>query len=243
MDVNLKLKELAETWGADFWGVADLALARDAILAQGGQAVAAFPRAISVGIALPHAIVNELPRRAERAVAINYRHHAYDVINARLDLLTSRVSSALQREGYRAMPIPASRRVKTEQLYAEFSHKLAAHLAGLGWIGKSCLLVTPQAGPRVRWATVLTDAPLTVTGAPVEERCGACDECVRICPVRAFTGEPFRASEPREARYDASKCDRYFATLRKKDAETAVCGLCLYVCPQGRQQDRRNEEV
>jgi len=243
MDVNLKLKELAETWGADFFGVADLALAHGAILAQGGQAIAAYPRAISVGIALPHAIVDELPRRAERAIAVNYRHHGYDVINARLDLFTSRVTSVLQREGYRALPIPASKRVDDERICAAFSHKLAAHLAGLGWIGKSCLLVTPQVGPRVRWATVLADAPLQVTGKPLEERCGSCDECVRICPVNAFTGESFRESEPREKRYDASKCDRYFAALAKNDAETAVCGLCLYVCPQGKRQDRKDEQL
>ncbi len=37
-------------------------------------------------------------------------------------------------------------------------------MAGLGRIGKSCLLITPEAGPRVHWATVLTDAPMQVTG-------------------------------------------------------------------------------
>jgi epoxyqueuosine reductase QueG len=224
---------MVEAWGADFFGVADLSTAHEAIVAQGGPIVAAFPRAVSIGFGLLHAIVDRLPERAERAVAINYRHHAYDVINQRLDLLSSRVSSLVQREGFRVLPIPASRRVDDERLCAAFSHKLAAHLAGLGWIGKSCLLVTPELGPRVRWATILTDAPLQVTGKPMEERCGTCCDCVTICPVRAFTGEPFRQSEPREKRYDASKCDRYFAAMRKKDAEVAVCGLCLYVCPHG----------
>jgi epoxyqueuosine reductase QueG len=104
----------------------------------------------------------------------------------------------------------------------------------LGWIGKSCLLITPDMGPRVRWATVLTDAPLIKTGEPMPEHCGDCKECVDICPVHAFTGQPFRENQPREIRYDASKCDRYFAMMREKDAELAVCGLCLYVCPYGK---------
>lgn len=237
MDRNHWIKETAETWGADFCGVADLSLAQEAILAQGGPAIAAFPRAISVGIVLPHAIVDQLPNRASRAVAVSYRHHAYDVINQRLDLLVSSINSRLQREGFRALPIPASKRVDDERICAAFSHKLAAHLAGLGWIGKSCLLVTPAEGPRVRWATVLTDAPLPVTGKPMEERCGSCSQCVEICPVHAFTGAAFRASEPREIRYDAGKCDRYFAAMRQKDAEMAVCGLCLYVCPYGKERD------
>jgi hypothetical protein len=46
MDMNHRIKEMAETWGADFCGVADLSLAHDAILAQGGPVIAAYPRAI-----------------------------------------------------------------------------------------------------------------------------------------------------------------------------------------------------
>lgn len=237
MDMNHRIKEITETWGADFFGVADLSLAHDAILAQGGPALAAYPRAISIGIVLPHAIVDQLPHRANRAVAVSYLHHGYEVINQRLDFLISRVSSLLQREGYQALPIAATKRVDHERICAVFSHKLAAHLAGLGWIGKSCMLVTPEDGPRVRWATVLTDALLPVTGKPLAERCGKCDQCVAICPVNAFTGEAFRASEPREKRFDAGKCDRYFAALREKDVELAVCGLCLYVCPYGKQRN------
>jgi epoxyqueuosine reductase QueG len=157
------------------------------------------------------------------------------LVNQRLDLAASRIGSVLQRSGYRAYPVPASKSVDDEELCAAFSHKMGAQLAGLGWIGKSCLLVTPEYGPRVRWATVLTDAPLQPTGGPMAERCGECTQCVQICPVQAFTGRPFRADEPRAARYDAHKCDRYFAQMLKQGAEPAVCGLCLYVCPHGRQ--------
>ncbi|MFA5073086.1 MAG: 4Fe-4S double cluster binding domain-containing protein [Nitrospirota bacterium] len=234
--MNHKIKKLVETGGADFYGVADLSPAYDAILEQGGPTIAAYPRAISVGIALPHAIVDQLPDRTNRAAAVNYLHHGYDVINQRLDFLVSRVSSLIQQEGYQALPIPASKRIDEERICAAFSHKLAAHLSGLGWIGKSCLLITPEAGPRVRWATVLTDAPLFVTGKPLEERCGNCNQCVEICPVHAFMGKAFRAADPREVRYDAGKCDRYFQAMKKKDAELAVCGLCLYVCPHGKKR-------
>ena len=89
--------------------------------------------------------------------------------------------------------------------------------------------------PRVRWATVLTDALLIVTGQPMAQRCGDCLECVEICPVGAFTGEPFRAQDPREVRYDAGKCDLYFDTLEEQ-GRLPVCGMCLYVCPYGRER-------
>jgi epoxyqueuosine reductase QueG len=236
MSLDNRLEGLAKGWGADFFGVADLAPAHDTILEQGGPTLAQYPRAVSIGIALLHDIVDQLPQQTEPAVDIAYRHHCYDVINQRLDRIVSRLSSVLQNERYSVRPIPASKRVDDERLCGSFSHKLAAHLAGLGWIGKSCLLVTPQNGPRVRWATILTDAPLPATGKAMPEQCGTCEQCVAICPVKAFTGRPFRENEPREARYNAGKCDRYFAKMKEQE-KLAVCGLCLYVCPHGRVQE------
>ncbi len=235
MDFENQLLDSAMSWGADYFGIADLSPAYDTIFEQGGAEIAEYPRGISIGIALLHPIVNQLSPRPERAAAVSYRYHGYDVINFRLDEVVSRLASVLQHSGYRAFPVPASKRVNDDQICAIFSHKLSAHLAGLGWIGKNCLLITPGMGPRVRWATVLTDAPLVKTGRSMDERCGDCHECVDICPARAFTGQSFRAGEPRAVRFDASKCDRYFSKMKERDAETAVCGLCLYTCPYGRQ--------
>lgn len=235
MGLYEKISNLADSLGLDYFGIADTAPAIDAIRDQGGNVVASFARAVSIGIILPHAVVDQLPNRSNRDVAMNYRHHAYDVINSRLDQATSRLSGFLQREGHRNLPIPAKEHYDSERLCASFSHKLGAHLAGLGWIGKSCLLVTPEAGPRVRWSTVLTDAPLEPTGEPMDERCGNCNDCVDVCPVGAFTGRNFYENEPREARYDAHACERYFIDLVAA-GDLPVCGLCLYICPYGKKR-------
>jgi epoxyqueuosine reductase len=240
MQIDDSLRNLADELGADYFGVADLSVARDFIISQGGLEAGDYPKAVSIGIALLNSIVDQLPNRAQTAVAIEYRHHAYDVINERLDSIASRLGSALQKEGYRAYPVPASKRVDDERICAIFSHKLAAHLAGIGWIGKSCLLITPNAGPRVRLVTVLTDAPLKPTGQPMEEQCGDCQECVQVCPVGAFSGRPFREDEPREARYDARKCESYHKELERK-LGIGVCGMCLYVCPHGRHHEQPHD--
>ncbi|HTY91484.1 MAG TPA: 4Fe-4S double cluster binding domain-containing protein [Methanocella sp.] len=236
MDLYSVLEKCAMDEGADFFGVADLAPAREAILAQGGEALAGYPLAISLGIKLLDPLVDQLPERHKRAVAVSYRMHCYDVINQRLDLMASKLSGVIQRSGYKAFPVPSSMRADDEKICAVFSHKMAAHLAGLGWIGKSCLLVTPEAGPRVRWITILTDAPLKA-GTPMAVRCGDCRECADVCPVKAFTGRNFVETEPREARYDARRCEKYLKGLETSTGY-AVCGMCLYICPFGKKVEK-----
>jgi epoxyqueuosine reductase len=233
-NLNQQLRNIASSNGVDHLGIADLSQAYNAILEQGGSFIASFPFSISIGISLLNSFVDLLPQRDERAVKVSYRHHVYDIVNLRLDIAASIISGHLQQSGFKALPIPASKRVDDERICASFSHKLGAHLAGLGWIGKSCLFITPEYGPRVRWATILTDAPLEPTGEMQQEQCGDCRECIDICPTQAFTGNPFRADEPRESRYDAKKCEKYFHSMEQKN-EIAVCGLCLFVCPYGQK--------
>jgi epoxyqueuosine reductase QueG len=232
MSLSKRVGELVTGLGADFAGVADLSLAREAIGEQGGETFARYPFAVSIGIRLMDSIIDELPNRDQRWVAATFRLHAYDLVNARLDAIISRAASLLQNEGFRALPIPASNVIDGGKLIGAFSHKLAAHLAGLGWIGKSCLLVTPQAGPRVRWATVLTTAPLEPSGRPLESQCGTCTNCADICPAKAFTGRIFREDEPRAFRFDAHACKAHLQE-REKATGLSVCGLCTYACPHG----------
>ena len=75
MDFQNQLRDSAMGWGADYFGIADLTPAREAILEQGGPEIAQYPRCISVGIALFHTIVDQLPRRPDCAVAVGYRCH------------------------------------------------------------------------------------------------------------------------------------------------------------------------
>ena len=233
MNLDEQLRILVRSLDADYFGVADLSSAYDVILAQGGERVARYPKAVTIGMRLQDSLVDLLPDK-DPAGAIVYRHNSYDVVNQMLDQIGVRVANMLQRAGHSAFPVPASKRTDDDHICGIFSQKLAASLAGLGWIGKSCLLITPDHGPRVRWVSILTDAPLYPTGSPVEQQCGSCTACVDICPPHAFTGRPFHRNESRESRFDAAACDRYFREMEKKKG-VAVCGLCLYVCPHGQK--------
>jgi epoxyqueuosine reductase QueG len=238
MPLENELWEIAISLGADLYGIADLRPHEAAMVKQGGEFVSGYPFAVSVGIRLLDTIVDQIPNRSQRAVRVSYRSHTYDVVNGRLDQISSLLAGRLQKEEYRSMPVPASERIDDERICAMFSHKMAAHLAGLGWIGKSCLLITPQYGPRVRWTTVLTDYPFSKAGTPMDPRCGSCEDCVKACPTSAFTGRMFDQEEPREARFEARKCDQYFRDMEKQMLKP-VCGMCVYICPHGRNTTKR----
>jgi epoxyqueuosine reductase len=225
------IEKVARELGADLFGVADLTTAQDFVCKQGGEYLRKFPRAVSIGIRLLDAVVDELQRRDDPVAAYTYKAH-YDSVNSRLDHISLSLAKRIQERGYRAYAIPASQTLDTNKLVGVFSHKLAANLAGLGWIGKSCLLITLDYGPRVRFASILTDAPMK-TGSSIEEKCNDCRKCVNVCPTKAFTGSSFDPSEPREVRFNAYSCKSYRKTLEEKLGEGFLCGLCVYICPHG----------
>jgi len=229
------LERAAREHGADLFGVADLTSVIDFICRQGGERLREFPRAISIGIRLTDAVVNELHRHDDPAAILPYETEYFSV-NSRLDNAAALLTKTIQEEGYLAYAIPASQTIDSDTLTGLISHKLVANLAGLGWIGKSCLLITRNYGPRVRLSSVLTDAPLT-TGARMGIGCNDCDACVRICPVTAFTGAPFNSLEPREVRFDANLCSDYMKKRAGPLGEEGLCGLCLYICPCSRIGD------
>jgi epoxyqueuosine reductase QueG len=231
LSLQTDLERVAKELGADLFGVADLTIAQDFVCTQGGEYLRKFSRAVTVGVRLLDAVVDELFRHEDPAVIYTYRA-LYDSVNSRLDDVGLLLAKRVQEKGYKAYAIPASQTVDSNKLTGVFSHKLAVSLAGLGWIGKSCLLITPSYGPRVRFATILTDAPLKA-GSPISVKCNDCRECVDVCPVKAFTGASFNPSEPREVRFNANLC-RSYGKKREEKLGEGFCGLCVYVCPYGR---------
>ena len=68
-------------------------------------------------------------------------------------------------------------------------HKKIAILAGLGWIGKSNLLVTKEYGSALCMCTILTNAPLPIENQSIiMPKCGECTVCKDICPTGAIHG-------------------------------------------------------
>jgi len=165
-----------------------------------------------------------------------YKLHAYTIVNNRLDIASSLISSFLLESGYQSLPIPAAERTDIDNAIPTVSHKMIAHLAGLGWIGKNCLLITPAYGPRIRLTSILTNAEIDSNTTIIQNQCGQCNKCIEICPSHALLGREYIDGEEREKRMDYRKCEMYYEEMGKNEKIKAVCGMCLYICPFGRKR-------
>lgn len=103
----------------------------------------------------------------------------YCNINNELNLKTELISNLLKTYHIEAYPIKATvEDGELEDIYKKtlrypFSHKLVATRSGIGWIGKTDLLVTSRFGPRVRLASILMTANISDSGVPIDEsQCG-----------------------------------------------------------------------
>ena len=189
-----------------------------------------YPRAISIGVKLSDEIIDSIKNGPTEEYAQHYRD-----INSKLDYLAEFVSERLREKDFLALPIPASKRYDKKKLTAEFPHKTAAILSGLGWIGKSALLISHELGPRVRFATVLTNAPLEYSTPQKISECKSCMVCVKACPANAIKGINWTFGDRREKIFDAHKCKEHLDIEKQRVGET-ICGICVSVCPYGKKQ-------
>ena len=234
-----EIRNVVNGCGIDLCGMAELSPAIEQLVDQGGSIFEKYPRAVSLGCRIANDVVDAIEDHGNRALVMNYMHHIYNVINQRLDQAALSVTGFLMEKRYRAFPVPASQVLSYETYTGLTPHKTAAHLSGLGWIGKSALLVTRKYGPRVRFATVYTDAPLPA-GKSQKDLCGKCRLCVDACPANAFTGEAFSQDKPRSHIYDAGACNAYMKARRLsllgKHVFGGNCGLCVQSCHFGKSK-------
>jgi epoxyqueuosine reductase QueG len=215
--------------GADLVGVADAEPLRQLKLYP-QDLLDSFTRVVAIAVRLPVEIFQQINDRPTPTYSSVYR-----TANLMLDQIALLTANALHRDGFSSLPIPAAQRWDEDNAYAAISHKAVSNMAGLGWQGKSLLLVNPTYGPRIRLVSVLTNAPLVVDG-PIENRCGGCTLCRDACPAGAIKGIGTKDYyKSREEAFDLKRCEETlneFSRLPNIDAN--ICGICINVCPFGR---------
>jgi ferredoxin--NADP+ reductase len=101
--------------------------------------------------------------------------------------------------------------------------------AGLGAIGYHGLLITPEAGARVRINTIYTNIEnLPRRENPhrwVRDVCASCRKCIRSCPPGALYDEPRERDDSHgKVAIEYAACLDYFS-------REFGCAVCLAVCP------------
>ena len=133
------------------------------------------------------------------------------------------IAAMMRAEGHRAEVLVDDNRLVD---------RAAAVRAGVGWWGKSSMVLVPGSGPWVLLGSVVTDAALQVD-MPMRRDCGTCDACIPACPTGAIVAPGI---------LDARRCLAHWAQapgsipieFREPMGDRIYgCDDCLEACPPG----------
>lgn len=106
--------------------------------------------------------------------------------------------------------------------------------AGLGWIGRSGMLVNPKFGTFTFIGTLITSLELE-SNKPIPNRCGTCRRCIEACPTKAIR---------HNHTIDARRCLSYQTIEKRGDIDDELinlagntlygCDRCQLACPWNR---------
>jgi epoxyqueuosine reductase len=108
-----------------------------------------------------------------------------------------------------------------------------ASAAGLGWMGRHGLLITPEFGPRQRIGAIFTsisNLPFTEGNAHswIQDFCSKCGRCIRACPSKAICEQPVIHESGRRTHIVREKCLPIFVTQEG-------CTICVKECSFSRR--------
>jgi len=210
------LKKMALDLEFSLFGVADITEVRREFHLD-LDLVNQFDLGISLGKKLMDPIIDDIKDRPTPL----YFHH-YRQLNFFLDRAAFLLSSHIQEQGFKALPIPASQVIDWERHLGHVSHKKVGQLAGMGWIGRNNLLVNSDLGSRYRLVTILTDMPLA-PDKPLDRDCGKCKACLPTCPAQAI--------KEKLEDFDHLACyDKLREFRRQGLVGQHICGVCVKAC-------------
>jgi epoxyqueuosine reductase QueG len=223
----MNLQNVIGKLDVDVVGVADISQWKGTKLDETAKKLLPKARSVVVlGMEVYPEVLNLIsPGRLTGAASMNdlLDRHA-EFLSGRITKATYDFAKASRKAGFKALPLPsAGCPMDTRFLDAIFSYKHAGEAAGLGKIGWSSLLVTPEFGARVRLGICLTEAELEPTPVKTMELdCADCGDCIKTCPAGAL-------SKPRKG--EPYAINKYACSAFRVSG--GGCSECLRVCPAG----------
>ena len=175
-----------------------------------------------------------LPEHAQFARSLQDKSSAYisryalgrdyhKVVRKKLKQLGQKIEQRVGQLGYR--PFVDSAPVLERPL---------AEKAGLGWTGKHSLLLDEQAGSWFFIGELMVDLPLPVDQT-VEDKCGQCVACLKICPTQAIVA-PYIVDGRRCISYLTIELQGPIPVEFRKAIGNRIygCDDCQLICPWNR---------
>lgn len=225
-DLTLKIKTGLLRFGADMVGFGDITELPEDV--RDG-----LPVGISVALIYPKEVI-----RGISCLPTQEYREWYDRLNEKLDAIVTHGAEMLLNLSHRAVAQTRQHVGNGEAMNnTTLPHKTVATRAGIGWIGKSALLVTGEYGSAIRLSSILTDAPLSTVLPINKSRCGGCMICASVCPAGAVSGKLWEVGLYRDEFFDPVKC---CITARERaqqgfGGDITICGKCIEACPYTRQ--------
>jgi epoxyqueuosine reductase len=188
-----------------------------------------YPFGICFGLHYDDEVVNQLPND-ESWIKMS------SLLTEKAGRIYKIVQMLIETWGFHSSRVPSTTHIdELPEPGEDLPQKTIATLAGLGWIGKSTLLINPIFGPRIRPGALLTDMPLETDTPVILSSCGDCKACVDICPVGAIKGNNWSQGTLRNELFDVSRCYNYRWSQKANLGRRIECGLCLKACPVGKK--------
>ena len=183
-----QVKSLGRELGLDLIGVCSVnSLPRLENLDHQRNVQAILPEATSVIVGGVRIISSAIQSSREN---VRIAQYSTMCLYNEMERISYRLSRFLDNKGYCSAAVPTYLPIdmyKNLGLVGDISLRHAAVEAGLGSLGLSGLVLTPEYGPRIRFLAVLTDAPLVADSRRGEKLCDDCGICVDRCPVGAIS--------------------------------------------------------
>lgn len=193
---SAKLKEMAHCFGADLIGISPISRFEGVKKENDPRNI--FPHGKNM-IVLGRRILRGSLRGVETGSALNGSYSEFGLYMLEDQFLAKTTYDLviwMEKQGFEAVPMfgydpesaagfplgaPVEEGKVAPNVYVDW--KLAAHLCGLGQVGRNGLFITPEFGTLQRFSMLITDADLEADEVLDRQVCEGCNACISACPL------------------------------------------------------------